>query len=116
MKLNCSSISTLFIKRYHKVSLQKRVPKNTNYEDSVLALMLWPTIYETSTTAKKIHTLNRKPQIKVNKTRTSMIVFRILFQSIVQNLGGLKSSLAPLYRDPGVSFGQMISEFLKEKQ
>lgn len=38
----------------------------------------------------------------------------LLFQSIVQNLGGcLRSCLSPLNRDPGVSLGQMISEFLK---
>lgn len=85
----------------------------------------WPVLYGKtnsmciSTTHKTINKIYRRLQIShplISKAQASKTVFRILFQSIVQNLGGLNSSLGPLYRDPGVSFGQMISEFLKENK
>lgn len=55
--------------------------------------------------------------VKQNTKTQKWLLSGLLFQSIVQNLGGcLKSSLSPLNRDPGVSLGQMISEFLKQRR
>lgn len=105
--------------RWSQYSTSLLILNHLNYLRILTCPLCWESFFvcKTETTIHKRCYQLLHFNVKQNTKTQKWLLSGLLFQSIVQNLGGwLKSSLSPLNRDPGVSLGQMISEFLKQRR